>query len=257
MSNRDRLSFQEAARELGVSTGELEQLVASGRISSLKEGDELFFTRQAVERYSSSGEPEILLSDDDLLSGGEIDLLEGDDIDFGIDLESSDKQVGGDVPDIDLGGGDETVLNLESVLDDSESTTPIPGGDLLSGGDDLLSDGGLGDETLLDTDILDLGDDDADTFELDTTEDTLLDPTEEGTLLRGGGARVMQMKRKRSHAAWTVILALSALLLFLPLAVLLTALYKGGGATSGNANWINDWGEPLKGVVSSIADLIP
>ena len=80
--------------------------------------------------------------------------------------------------------------------------------------DDLLEDDDdatLSDETLLDTDVLDLGEEETDAFELDTAEETVLDAGEEdsGTLLRGSGARVMQMKRKKSHAGMTATLAVS------------------------------------------------
>jgi excisionase family DNA binding protein len=272
------LSFEEAARELGVSEAELEKLVADGKINAVKDGDSLSFKRSAIDNYSSQGggdDAQILLSDD------EIDLLGDDDIDFGIEIGGSDSEttpaaadLGGssdaielslddDLPEIDLGGGgggDETVLDLEDMLAaDSESTTPIPGGDL---GDNLDLGGGLGDETLLDTDILDLGEDDADTFELDTTEDTLIDPTEEGTLLRGGGARVMQMKRRKSHAAWTAMLALGTLLMLVPLAVLLSTVYidlRVGeiAADEGRAqhDWIKKYGGYLRGAVDGLADL--
>ena len=255
------MSFEEAARELGISEGELEKLVASGEIASTKDGDSLLFKKEAIDNYKNQGEAEIILSDDDL------NLLDDDDdeIDFGIDLSGGEDAAGEDaapeLPDVaaedggdlelslddDASIGDETVLDVESLLsdDDSEGTTPIPGSD--DSGEDSL-----GDETLLDTDILDLGDDDADTFELDTTEDTLLDPTEEGSLLRGGGARVMQMKRRKSHAPWTVLLSFAGLALLIPLAVLLGTVHNEGLTVGGgdfvdaqhrhSQDWIDDYG---------------
>ena len=246
------MSFEEAASELGISEEELEKLVASGEIASTKDGDNLLFKKEAIENYQNQGDAEIVLADD------ELNLLDDDDeeIDFGIDLSDGDDAAAGDSPEVadiaaedlgeleislddDVGGsiGDETVLDVESLLDDddgdSEGTTPIPGAE-----DSSTADTDLGDETLLDTDILDLGDDDADTFELDTTEDTLLDPTEEGTLLRGGGARVMQLKKRKSHAAWTVLLSFAALALLVPMAVLLATIY--------NEDLTNDRGEYLE-----------
>jgi len=237
------MSFEEAASELGIPEEELEKLVASGEIASTKDGDNLLFKKEAIENYKNQGDAEIVLADD------ELNLLDDDDeeIDFGIDLSDGDdadsSDAGSEVADIaaedlgeleislddDAGGsvGDETVLDVESLLDDddgdSEGTTPIPGAE-----DSSTADTDLGDETLLDTDILDLGDDDADTFELDTTEDTLLDPTEEGSLLRGGGARVMQLKKRKSHAAWTVLLSLAALSLLVPVAVMIAIIYNEG-----------------------------
>ena len=273
------MSFKEAASELGISEEELEGLVASGKIASTKDGDELLVTKEAVDNYKNQGEAEIILSDDDL------SLLEDDDeeIDFGIDLTGGDEAGDADegsapaAPDIaaeddgdlelslddDAGGsvGDETVLDVGSLLDDddSEGTTPIPGAE------DSGDEESIGDETLLDTDILDLGDDDADTFELDTTEDTLLDPTEEGSLLRGGGARVMQMKRRKSHAPWTVLLSFAALALLVPLAVLLGTVHNEG-LTVGRGEfieaqdrhkqtWIKEYGSYFESMVHDLAEM--
>src|SRR5690606_39585071 len=86
------------------------------------------------------------------------------------------------------------------------------------------------DATLLDTDILSLGGDDSDTdtFDLDTADETLLDVEEEGTLLRSGGARVMQLKRKKSGTGMTVVLAITALVLLLPMSVLVSLAYLHG-----------------------------
>ncbi len=268
------MSFEEAARELGISEGELEKLVASGKIASTKDGDSLLFKKEAIDNYKNQGDAEIILSDDDL------NLLDDDDdeIDFGIDLsggdDAADEDAASDLPGIaaedggdlelslddDASIGDETVLDVESLLndDDSEGTTPIPGSD--DSGEDSL-----GDETLLDTDILDLGDDDADTFELDTTEDTLLDPTEEGSLLRGGGARVMQMKRRKSHAPWTVLLSFAGLALLVPLAVLLGTVHNEG-LTVGKGDfveaqqrhsqdWIDQYGGYFTEMVHGIAEM--
>ena len=311
------LNFQEAAQRLGISEAELEQLVAAGKISAIKQGDSLTFKESAIESYESAGGQSAGGQsaggqsagggDDILLSDAELDILGGDDeIDFGIDIGGGDDaaadepapaaaepaaDLGGDLsldddlPEIDLGGGsdeldlgggggDETVLDLDDMLDgDSESTTPIPGGGLGAGGggDDLDLDlgggglgGDLGDETLLDTDILDLGDDtDADTFELDTTEDTLIDPAEEGTLLRGGGARVMTMRKKKSHAGWTSVLAIGGLLMLIPLAVLLSTVrlddLQMGDVVNSQDNakqeWIHEYGEYFKGMIGSLADM--
>jgi excisionase family DNA binding protein len=302
------LSFEQAARELGISEEELEKLVAQGKIAAIKDGDALLFKKSAVDHYKSRSREE----DHILLSDEEIDLL-GDDaeIDFGIEAGTSDTETtptaasapggkkapaaggakaGGpkgrtelsldeDLPEIDLrrsgsdelaledvsvgsaAGGDETVLSLDDVLEsdvlgegDSEATTPVP-----SAGESAS----VGDDTLLDTDILDIGEEDRDAFELDTTEDTLIDPTEEGTLLRGGGARVMQMKRRKSHAAWTAVLAVAALVMLVPCAVLLSTVYIDDlrvsevQADEGRAQlkWIKDYGEPFKGAVGSFADL--
>jgi hypothetical protein len=117
----------------------------------------------------------------------------------------------------------------------------------------------------LDTDdILDLEglEGDSDPFASDTVEETsLTDVTEPGTLLRGGGARVMQMKRKRSHAAWTAVLALAALLLILPVGITTHLLFahspqmaEGATPTPSTYSWIQEYNF-LGGVVESIADI--
>jgi hypothetical protein len=244
VSNKDRMTFEAACKELQVSEEELEQLVAAGEIASIKDGDALYFKPEVIQSYKERrDEPAILLSD------GEIDLL-GEELDFGTEepaaaraggeqssrskrVEISDVE-GFELPEISLEGsgstGEETVLNIPGILDeDSEGTTPLSDAETGVLEDEPVAPRGaraaVGDETLIDTDILDLGDD-ADTFELDTAEDTLIDATEEGTLLRGGGARVMQMKRKESHAPWTAGLAVTALIMLLPLSILTSVIYR-------------------------------
>ncbi|MBN1442769.1 MAG: helix-turn-helix domain-containing protein [Planctomycetes bacterium] len=268
MSDSNRMTFEEACQELGISEAELEQLVADGAIASVKDGDSLFFKRDVIRNYKKQqdAEPSILLSDD------EINLLDDDVIDFGIE-EPAPAAVSDQGPTTDLSEGDDldlsvaaagsdtedTVLNLESVLDDdAEGTTPL--------GEEagLLeeSGGGLGEDTLLDTDILDLGDEETDTFDLDTAEEPVLDRVEDVTLLRGPGARVMQMKRKKSHAAWTALLAIAALLFFLPLSVLFSMAYLetfSGEMLSermSSFQWIEKYGEPFAGIVKPLADLV-
>ncbi|MCZ6794920.1 MAG: helix-turn-helix domain-containing protein [Planctomycetota bacterium] len=245
MSDSDRLTFDQACAELGLSEEQLEKLVADGEIASVKEGDTLFFKGDVIEAYQNR-EPAILLSDD------EINLLEDDeDVDFGIELE--EVGVGDSDKTEDLADPDETVVNLDGMLeDDLEGTTPMAGDDT-----GLLedTDSGLGEDTLLDTDVLDLGEEDTDTFDLDTAEETLLDPTEEGTLLRGGGARVMQMKRKKSHAVWTALLAIGGFSLLVPLSVMVSVIYAAaGGNINPEDSWIKDY-NILGDVVTKLAEL--
>jgi excisionase family DNA binding protein len=280
VSDGKRLKFEEACAELGISEAELEQLVARGEIASVKEGDSLFIKREVLESYKSqSDEPAILLSDE------EINLLEDDDIDFGIDLEepaaapevaasmsvdaeTDELSLDDDLPDLDIGGdvGDvlegatdpeATVVNVGGLLED-EGTTPVEGdpSGMLEDTGDLDLEGGLGEETLLDTEVLDLGADDTDTFDLDTAEETLMDPTEEGALLRGGGARVMQMKRKKSHAVWTGLLAASALILLVPLGVLLSMVYmENATADADTYKWIGTYGKYFQTPVDWLSSL--
>jgi excisionase family DNA binding protein len=312
MSPTDRLSFEEAARELKISENELEQLVASGEISSIKQGDALFFKRSAVDSFKKkapTSDQQILLTDD------ELNLLEDEgEVDFGIDLDAAaegttpvteeaapktpprpakgargkterlDVPVDDafELPEISLEtdaektgvlSSDDTVLNLGGILEEeAEGTTPVssaaPAAKKAAGRKKAPSKpaevtAGLGDETLLDTDLLDLGED-ADAFELDTTEDTLLDATEEGTLLRGGGARVMQMKRKESHLAFTVLLLLTGLVLLLPLSVLCSFVFLERPASeivsdrpgARSYEWIENFGGVFRdNLVGPIADM--
>jgi hypothetical protein len=280
--NAERMSFDDACRELGVTEAELEQLVAAGEIASIKEGDTLFFKREVIRKFKKAreNEPTILLADEEvnLLEGEDIDLLEADDEgttptkksatptagpkratepmeisldDAGLELEDLDleaespvKASGGPSPGKKApprDAGDETLLNLDGLLeDDSEASTPVPSVD---------------DSTLLDTDLLDLGGE-GDPFSSDTVEETVTDATEQGTLLRGGGARVMQMKRKTSHAAWTVALALAALVLILPLGVLMSLMFAQSTSAAQPAvtSWVRQF-NILEGPVEAIADM--
>jgi excisionase family DNA binding protein len=260
VANKDRMTFEEAAKELQISEDELEQLVANGEIASIKEGDTLFFKPEVVSQFKKSRktEPTIILADEDMEildvmeeidletkespaqaaagapagAGGASDLLNLDDLELP-DLESREagaQEVGkAAAPAPAPAAPEDTVLNLEGLLEDdgSEGTTPIPGGgpasQLLDEPGDVTVEGNVSDDTLLDTDLLELGEEE-DSFKLDAAaEETLTEPTE-ATLLRGGGARVMQMKRKKSHAAITAVLALTAITLFVPLGVHLNTL---------------------------------
>lgn len=303
----DRMNFDEAARELGISEAELEQLVAAGEIASLKEGDTLYFKKDVVRKFKEQreSEPTILLSDD------EISLLDDDNLEE-IDLLADDSDEGttpikpvekaapaatpvpaaaaasdveeisldDDLPSLDLdtdddllsiettetvqkvqvrgkGGAaakavdadiDETLVNMDGLLEeDTEATTPVS----------VDAD----DATLLDTDLLDLSSD-ADPFSADTAEETsATDMTEAGTLLRGGGARVMQMKRKESHAGLTIVLAVTALFLVAPLGVLTNLVFgssedsKKGTPAKDSYAWITDYNF-LQGPVEGVADFV-
>jgi hypothetical protein len=294
--NSERMSFDEACRELGVTEAELESLVAAGEIASLKEGDTLYFKKEVVRKFKKSrdSEPTILLADEELSlldSGEEIDLLAMEDeattptkaaptekvgskkeagarieLSLDEDVEIETRKEGGKTEVVSARkseevkmqkkkaepeeSGDETLLSLDGLLeDDSEGTTPIPAA-------------AVDDSTLLDTDLLDLGGEgEADPFSSDTVEETAVDLTEQGTLLRGGGARVMQMKRKESHAAWTVVLALAAVILILPLGVLTGLIFaqspqsvtKAAEAKQKQSVWIEEYNF-LQGPVEMLAD---
>jgi excisionase family DNA binding protein len=315
--NTERISFEEACRELGISEEELEQLVAAGEISSIKEGDTLFFKKDVVRKFKKSreGSASILVSDDDLddlleadatepvgdtkktpatepvgskkgggpkkdtvAPGSRIELSLDDDLEFpDVEVRAGDESEAG-VETKDVGKGkpgagkkepakagkkaepsladDETLLNIDGLLEEeSEATTPVPGarGSSRGGGDEA-------DSTLLDTDLLDLGGG-KDPFASDTVEETVAtDLTEAGTLLRGGGARVMQMKRKASHAGWTAAVAVAAVILLLPLGVMTNMIFvhsgkdKQGVPPEQSYKWIID-ANVIDGAVEAVADM--
>ncbi len=297
------MTFDETCRELGVSEAELEQLVAAGEIASIKEGDTLFFKADVVAMYRDSKDDDtILLADEEISLLGddgleEIDLLAMDDdedsapttpvekpveasADLDISLDDSEDLLLDDdgLPEIDLDldldsdlvtdradaetsavgeDADETLLNMDGLLEEeAETTTPIVGG-----GDDLLGDD-LGDDTLLDTE-LDFGEE-TDTFDVDTVDDLTSDLNDEGAFLRGGGARVMQMKRKENNLWTTVVLALCAVVLLVPLAVTTNLIYYShvgpesastAAAGADSYAWVRDYNF-FGGVVEGIADAL-
>ena len=60
----DRMSFEDACRELGISQAELEQLVAAGELASMKDGEAICFKPEVVKLYKESkGDPMVLLAD--------------------------------------------------------------------------------------------------------------------------------------------------------------------------------------------------
>ena len=73
----------------------------------------------------------------------------------------------------------------------------------------------------------------------------------------------MQMKRKKSHAAWTAILAVTALVLLLPLSVTTSIIYtantdSGAGIAEeqrdASFSWVKKYNF-LNGAVESVADM--
>jgi hypothetical protein len=238
VASKDRMNFAQASKDLGISEDELEQLVANGEIAGTKEGDTIFFKPEVVAQFKKSRktEPTIILADSDM------DILDGlDAMDLGgkkgapgLSAASLDDVVieprsaeGKAAKKAEVPSADDTVLNLDGLLEDdgSEGTTPIPGA--VDESADITVEGNISDETLLDTNLLEIGDEPTqDSFKLDTTasDEGVTEPME-SMLLRGGGARAMQMKRKKSHAGWTIAMVLTALLLLVPLGITLNILF--------------------------------
>lgn len=175
---------------------------------------------------------------------------------------------------------EDTVLNLDGLLEDdtSEATTPVPGAKaalgakasssiLDDGGSDITLEGNISDETLLDTELLDLGVEgggEEETFKLDVGgEDTSADATE-ATLLRGGSSRSMQMKRKEASRWETLVMAATMALLIPAAGVFFNAFFDdqlGGklGAGSGegkqSSGWVLAAAEYSRGFIQMVADL--
>lgn len=200
----DFVSYKDAMGQLGLGEDELNELVARGELRAFRDGDEVRFKHDDIAsiRKSRETEPTIVLSDtqaDDLSSPLE---------EMPIDLDSLSTE--------------ETVLNIEGLLEDeAEGTTPIPGSDLLE--DDGILEGSIGDDTVLDTDDLDLDGD----FDL-TDDDTIL-AGDDDTLISGGGVRSVQMVKKQSHPVMTSLLVATLLVALCPLAILLSLVASDGG----------------------------
>ncbi len=263
------MSVGDASRALGISEDELKKLVEDGDILALKEGGELYFTKDVIDNYRDASGMNMLLADDDLSlledDVDQIDLLALDDdgeLSLAGDDEAAEETAAvapagetdsvelsfdDELPEIDLSsddliveedtsavgasaaGDDETLLNIDGLLEeDSEATTPVA-----SSAEDFLSD-----DTMLDTDLGFA--EDTDTFEMDSIDDLTADVSDQSALLRGGGARVMQMKRKESQALMTVLSALTAAVLLVPLAVVAYSIFFGSESVEGGyyAPWV-------------------
>ncbi|MCA8959472.1 MAG: hypothetical protein KDC38_03115 [Planctomycetes bacterium] len=189
------VSHGEALQQLGLTEDELNDLVARGELRAFRDGDDVNFKSEdiAALRRSRETEPTIVLSD----------------------TQAEEISIGGeDMIDLDSLSTEETVLNIEGLLEDeTEGTTPIPGSDLLE--DDLLE--GIGDDTVLDTDDLDL----------DLDDDTIV--SDDDTLI-AGGARSVTMVKKQSHGLFTATLVVCLIIALLPALFLLNMLAAPGGA---------------------------
>lgn len=219
----DFMSYQDALQELQISDDELNDLVASGELRGFRDGDDIQFKRDDVSSLKKSRETEPTI----ILSETQADAL---------------SSVDEDPIDLDSLSTDETVLNIEGLLDDeTEGTTPIPGDSLL---EDEISIGSVGEETVLDTEELDLDDD----FDLGDDDTMLAD--DDDTLIAGGGARRVQMVKKESHAAMTVVLALTLLLMLCPSLILMNLMLGPEGTYP---DWVGDsFLMTLNGTVESI-----
>lgn len=224
------MSYQDALDELLLSEDELNDLVASGELRGFRDGDEVRFKREDVLTLKKSRETEPTI----ILSETQAEALGSYDDEAVLDLDSLST--------------DETVLNIEGLLEDeAEGTTPIPSSSLLEGEDELQI-GAIGDETVLDTDDLNLDD------EVELSDDDTLLGDEDDTLLAGGGSvRRVQMVRKESHAGMTVMLALTLLLTLAPAAILMSLMTGPNGIYP---SWVEEgYLTALNGLIESIVGM--
>ena len=210
----DRLNFDQAAQHLGVSEEELKGLVSNQDIRAEHDGGEVYFSQQDLDAYKEgrSTEPTVVLSED---GGG---MLEDD----GLELEDFST--------------DETVLNIEGLLEDD-------GGSLLEG-ESELDLGGVGDETVIDTDDLSL---DSFDFEEEAGGDA------GGDEMLFSGNTEMQMVRKKPATAMTVLMVLTLLCLLIPAALLLNLMNPGGTFPDwGNHGAVNFMNGLVESIVNSL-----
>ena len=131
---------------------------------------------------------------------------------------------------------DETVLNIEGLLEDD-------GGSLLEG-ESELDLGGVGDETVIDTDDLSL-----DSFDFE--EESGADAGADEMLFAGNTE--MQMVRKKPATAMTVLLVLTLLCLLIPAALLMNLMNPEGTFPEwGNHGAVNFMNGLVESIVNSL-----
>jgi len=204
----DMLSFEEAMAELGLGRDELENLTASGELRGTHDDGEIRFKAEDVAALKASREsdPTMVLSDFDI---GDESLI-----------------------DLDSISTDETVLNIEGLLEDeAEGTTPVPGMGILEDEDEFNLNA-IGEDTVLDTDGLDLDDD----FDLGSDDDTVAAGTDD-TFLAAGGTQQMQVVRKKGSPAMVGLLVATMVIMLAPAAVLLNLMAGPNGVYP---EWVSD-----------------
>ena len=246
------LSFDDAARTLGVGAEELKQMVADNTIRAFHVGGQLQFKRVDVEQLKNRLDtaPAIVLSDTGL--GAVLDEPGDFDLDAGLIEEEPAGAVESAAamplePEISLGGdgfdlgddalaSEETVLSVDGLLESDDVLSP----------DDTVAGGfGGGDDTVLDSGLLD--DDDL-SLSLDETEgDALLD----GGEIRSGPRRV-RAKVQETNPTMTALLVVTSVCLILPGAILVNL---SGGDHGVFPAWIKENLTFMSGLIDGIMGL--
>ena len=225
----DMLSFEEAMAELGLSRDELENLTASGELRGTHDDGEVRFKADDVAALKASREtePTVVLSDE-ILGDSAFDI--GDESPIDLDSISTD----------------ETVLNIEGLLEDeAEGTTPVPGLGILEDEDEFDLDS-IGEDTVLDTDGLDLDDD----FDLGSDDETVAAGTDD-TFLAAGGTQQMQAVRKKGSPVMVGLLVATMLLMLAPAAVIVNLIAGPNGVYP---DWVAD--SPLAALNSLVESVL-
>lgn len=214
----DFMSYEDALSELALGKNELNEIVAKGEIRAFHQGDEIRFKKDDIValKKSRETEPTIVLSETRAESRH---------------TRGAEKPI-----DLDTLSTEETVLNIEGLLeDDNEGTTPIPG-----------TTAAVGEDTVLDTEGLELDGD----FDL-SKDETLLDDSEE-TLLAAGAGRRVQMVKKQSHGIMTACLVLTMVILLIPCAIILN---MSTGPEGTYPSWITEYFSILNPAVQGIVGI--
>ncbi len=245
------MSFDEVARELGISEDELKRMVAENEIRAFHAGGELTFKRDDVSKLKDRLEtaPTIILSDTDADSILEEPVLEEPSLEVP-DLEVEEpasEPISLDAED--ALASEDTVLSVEGLLEDDSVSLEDPlggaAGDLLESDDTVAADAtDVGEDTVLDSGLLE--EEDLSLGLDETEEEGLLDED-----IRVAPRRV-RARIQESSPAMTAVLVVTALLLILPGSVLVNLAGGDNGIFPG---WISENLTLLNSVIDSIIGL--
>jgi excisionase family DNA binding protein len=231
------MNFDEVLRELNISADELKRMVADGEIRSFHVGGQLKFKRDDVTKLKNRLEtaPTIVLSETDANSILEEPTLEEPSL---LDAEESL-------------ASEDTVLSVDGLLED-DSPLPQPPAkdesDLIVESDVLAGSGSsVGEDTVLDSGLLEEGDAGEMSLGLDDTQ-------EEGLLEEEGRAapRRVRARPQEAHPIMTAVAVGAAAVLVIPGAILINL---AGGDNGVFPEWIKGIPSAINGVVDGIINL--